>query len=114
MKVQTDIRDDLAILAVAGELNADSVAKFGEAVEQAHTQAARDFIVDLSEVTSVDSAGLECLVRLQREAEEQLGMVQFCGADQTLSKIFEMTRLDKRFTLHPSVDAAIASFAPAG
>ncbi len=114
MKVQTDIRDDVVILHVAGELNADSVGKFKEAVAQAREQAARDFIVELSEVTSADSAGLECLVRLQQECEEQLGMVQFCGADQTLSKIFEMTRLDKRFALHTDVEAAMSSFAPAG
>ena len=80
MKVQSSVRDDVAILSVSGELNGDSVSKFNEAVTQARRQELRDFIVDVQEVTAVDSAGLEALSALQQQCEEQLGMVRFCGA----------------------------------
>ena len=111
MKVQSSLRDDVAILNVSGELNADSVSKFNEAVIQAREHELRDFIVDVREVTAIDSAGLEALSALQRQCEEQLGMVRFCGADETLHKIFEITRLDKRFFTHDSIEEALTSFA---
>jgi len=111
MKVQSERRDDLAILSVTGELNGDSVAKFNEAVAAARAQELRDFIVDVKEITAIDSAGLEALSALQRQCEEQLGMVRFCGADETLRKIFEITRLDKRFIIDGTVEQALAGFA---
>jgi len=111
MKVQTATQDDLAILTVSGELNGDSVSKFKEAVAAARAQEMRDFIVDVKEITAVDSAGLQSLSDLQQQCEEQLGMVRFCGADETLSKIFEITRLNKRFFLHNSIEEAMAGFA---
>jgi len=111
MKVQSDVRDDVAILSVSGELNGDSVPRFNEAIAAARDRELRDFIVDVKEITAIDSAGLEALSALQRQCEEQLGMVRFCGADETLSKIFEITRLDKRFFLHNTLEEALTGFA---
>jgi len=110
MKVQTSQRDDIVILSVSGELNSDSISKFKETVAAARDKETRDFIVEVGEVTAIDSTGLQALSDLQQECEEQLGMVRFCGADETLSKIFEITRLDKRFFLHDTIDDAVKGF----
>lgn len=111
MKVQTSKQDDIAILTVSGELNSDSVSKFNEAVAAVRDQETRDFVVDVKDITSVDSAGLQALSDLQQQCEEQLGIVRFCGADETLGKILEITRLNKRFFLHNSIEEAMAGFA---
>lgn len=111
MKLDISIENDVTVLAVSGALNRDSVARFKRAVGEALDQQRRDFVIDLSKVVSVDSAGLEILTDLHRQCEEQLGMVRVCGADETMSKIFEMTRLDKQFELHENVAAALGSFA---
>lgn len=113
MKVQADAYGDVTLLSIVGELVADSIGRFNEAVQRHNQGPVRDFVIDLEGITSIDSAGLEALARFQQSCEEQLGMVQFCNADQTVRKILEMTRLDKRFQLHPNIEEAIASFAPA-
>jgi len=73
MKVQSSLRDDVAILNVSGGLNADSVTKFNEAVIQAREHELRDFIVDVREVTAIGSAGLEALSALQRQLQKNRG-----------------------------------------
>jgi len=111
MKLTLSQQNDVSIAAIAGEFNADSVRKFNDVVSDAMDQECRDFVVDLSDITSIDSAGLEALTALQRQCEEQLGMVRFCGADDTLKKIFEITRLDQTFTLNDTIEEAMATFA---
>ena len=111
MKLTSSRQDEVTVLAVSGEFTADSVRQFNESVAQTMARQARDFVVHLAEVTSIDSAGLEALTALQRQCEEQLGMVRFCGPDETLRKLFEITRLDQRFALHETVEEALASFA---
>ena len=110
MKLTTSLRGDVTVLAVSGELNADTVNRLNKAVAEAFASQHRDFIVDLGEVTNVDSTGLEALTALQRQCDDQLGMVRFCGADETLQKIFEITRLTKQFALSGDVDEALSAF----
>ena len=109
MKLTTSNENDTTVLAVVGEFNTDSVRKFNEAVIEAMDQQYRDFIVDLAGVTSVDSAGLEALTALQRQCEEQLGMVRFSGMDEAVRKIFEITRLDQTLPLNDTIEDAMAS-----
>lgn len=98
------------MLTVAGEFNVDSAPQFDRAVADALAGQHRDFLVELSGVTLIDSAGLEALTALQRQSEEQLGMTRLCGANETTRKILEITRLDKVFTVCDSREEALASF----
>ncbi len=110
MRVETREHGEVTVLALFGELIGGATTQLNEAVEQAFDRQMRDFLVDLSEVTVVDSAGLESLTALQRRCEEQLGMVRFCGADDTLRKVFEITRLDGQLMLHESMEEALVGF----
>lgn len=111
MKLSVRNQGDITIAAVAGELTHDSVARFREVIDQACAAGCRDFVVDLRQMTGVDSAGLEAFTALHRRCEEQLGLVRFCGADPAVSKIFEVTRLDHVLAAFPTIEEALAAFA---
>jgi len=118
VKLKATVEKGVTVIAPAGELNLDSVSKFNDAVDGNAVAAAfepdrRDFLIDCRQLTGIDSAGLEALTALQRQCDEQLGMLRFAGADKTLLKILEMTRLDQRFSLHKDADEALASFGTA-
>ena len=112
MRLTRSKRGDAAVIALSGELNADSIGPFNDAVRSARGEQMRDFILDLCGVPAIDSAGLEALTGLQRQCEEELGMVQLCCAGPTVLKILEMTRLSQQFTVHETLEQAEASFAP--
>jgi anti-anti-sigma factor len=113
MKLQTSNVGGVTVIAIVGDINADSVGRLNTAVLSAFSAEARDFVIDLGKATSIDSAGLEALTALHRQCEEQLGMVRLAAANVTVRKILEITRLDRQFTLHDDVEDAVGSFAAA-
>ena len=57
-----------------------------------------------------DSAGLTSLLDLQDQLHEHGGKLVVSGLDEIGRKIFELTRLDRRFDLYESVVDAVSSF----
>ncbi len=110
MRITITPRGEVTVLEVSGELTWDSVARFSEAVAREFKDGRRDFVVDLRRLEAVDSAGLEAFTALQRQCEEQLGMVRFCGLDSDLLKVLELTRLNRSLVVHNQVEEALASF----
>lgn len=113
MKITSSVHQDVAVIGVVGELIAGSVATFRKAVDEATSAGHRDYVINLAETGTIDSAGLEALTALQRQCEEQLGTVRLCGGDETICKILEMTRLDRQLSMHQSLEEALDAFSPA-
>ena len=64
-------------------------------------------ILDLSAVDFVDSSGLGAIVA----AMKQLGngrKLELAGLTPTVAKVFRLTRMDTVFSLHPSLEDALA------
>ncbi len=110
MSVTAAPRGDICVLAVDGELIGANVAQFRALVQEAFAKESRDFVVDFSETTRVNSEGLESLTWLKRESEERLGMVKLCCLPATLAKTLEITRLNRQFERYELVDEALDSF----
>lgn len=113
MRIQTTMHGDVTVLALSGELLAENVGKLKAALASLSLSEQRDFVIDLRHVSVADSAGLEMLTALQRQCEERLGMLRLCGADHNIRKVFELTRLDRQFSTHDTLEEALASFTAA-
>lgn len=98
------------ILAVDGELSGPHVLEFRDRVREELAADARDFIIDLTETSGVDSAGLEALTWLKRECEERLGLLKLCNVSETVEKVLHLTRLDRELERCDVLDEALASF----
>ncbi len=69
----------------------------------------KDLLVDLSDVSYLDSSGIASLVEaLQIAAKNGTELKLFSASDQAM-RVFELARLDKVFVIHPDLDAALAS-----
>lgn len=111
MRINISTQGDAALLTIAGEFSGEGVPRFRQIVMQAVNDGRRDFLVDLSATHSLDSAALEALTALQRQTEEQLGMLRLCVTDPTLRKVFEITRLDQQIAIDVTKDEAMAGLA---
>jgi len=67
-------------------------------------------VVDLSGVTSMDSAGIGEIALLQTWAMEKNASLKWAGAQGVVQALLGLTNLDTVLELHPSVDAAVDSF----
>jgi anti-sigma B factor antagonist len=102
------------------EIDGKVVVKLSGDVDLEHCTAVRgllldcvshgkDLLVDLSDVSYLDSSGIASLVEaLQVAAKNGTALKLFSASTQAM-RVFELARLDKVFAIHPDLDAALTS-----
>ncbi len=63
-------------------------------------------ILDLTQVTFIDSSGLGALVAAFKQLPAE-GRMMMCGAGENVRHLFKLTRMDSIFPLYPDIDSAI-------
>jgi anti-sigma B factor antagonist len=66
-------------------------------------------VVDLSDVTYIDSAGLAALIAAMQRVEGYGGKFLLAGLHHTILDLFESVRLDQVFQIFPDAAAALAA-----
>lgn len=69
-----------------------------------------NFVIDLSSVQMVSSAGLAFFQHVSRAVAARHGYAAFCGVDPDVRVLFGLVGLDTIFTLFDDVDAAASVF----
>jgi anti-sigma B factor antagonist len=115
--VQTDAAsdDDVAVLTVGGELDYEVSPQLRAHLIRAIEAGRRRLVLDLSDVTFIDSTAIGVLAgaiaRLDQAGGGSLAVV--CTHEKVL-QIFEITGLDSVITLHRSRDEAVSVLSLAG
>jgi len=109
MKLSHEDYDQLTVMQIKGDLNADATDEFRKAINARIDAKIRDFVFDVAEMEFVDSKGLEALLWAQEVCGEKLGQVRLASPRENVAKILEITRLSPRFDCHADVDTAIKS-----
>jgi anti-sigma B factor antagonist len=65
-------------------------------------------VVDLSQVSYIDSAGLAALIEAMQKVEGYGGKFVLAGLQETVRSIFEISRLDQVFQIFPDADTALS------
>lgn len=99
--------DAVAVVAVDGEVDADSCAALATAVAQA-TQTYRAVIIDLSHVRLLSAAGLHCLDCVGQVPAEQQGLVHLvCAESSPVRDVLHQAQLHHRWPVHPDLMHAV-------
>ena len=93
-----------ALVIAVGELDLHSCPQFKAALDAAARRGANHLLVDLSDVTFMDSTALGLLAAEQRRRAEPLQLV--VTAPQLL-RILEVTGYTRVFVIHSSLDDAL-------
>jgi anti-sigma B factor antagonist len=106
---------DFAILRLGGELDYEVSPQIRARLVGAIKEGTRRLILDLSDVTFIDSTAIGVLagtvVKLDEVGGGSLAVV--CAHEKVV-QIFEITGLDSVITVHKSRDEAISALSPAG
>ena len=95
------------VIALGGEVDLYTAPEFKQQLLEVIRQGAKDVVVDFSDTTFIDSTTLGVLVggvKRLRTSEGQLSLV--CN-DRNITKIFEITGLDRVFTIYATRDEAL-------
>ncbi len=104
--VATDERDGVVIVNVAGEIDAHTAPAVREAVHGAIGSKVR-LVVDLTDVTFLDSTGLGVLVTALKRVRELDGSLDLVITSPRVLKVFTLTGLDVVIPIHETLDAAL-------
>jgi len=73
-------------------------------------QRTTKLVLDLSGVSSMDSAGIGELALLQTWAQERNANLKCAGPNTLVRTLLDLTNLDSVLEVHPSLDSALESF----
>ena len=97
------------VIALAGEVDLYTAPEFKQHLLDVIGQGGKDVIVDFSDTTFIDSTTLGVLVGGVKRLRTNDGQLSLVCSDRNITKIFEITGLDRVFTIYPTRDAALSS-----
>jgi anti-sigma B factor antagonist len=110
MNAQNRFVGPVAVLTLAGRFDRTSAPKAADWLLQVSNTRPARVIVDLSEVTFVDSTAIATLVRALKRCRQNGGDLYLCGLRRQVYMIFELTRLDQAFSLFENELHALQAF----
>ena len=97
------------VISLAGEVDLYTAPEFKQQLLEVIGQGARNVVVDFSDTTFIDSTTLGVLVGGVKRLRTNDGQLSLVCSDRNITKIFEITGLDRVFTIYPTRDDAISS-----
>ena len=113
-EIKTDeLGDDAYVISLAGEVDLYTAPVFKQQLLDVISQGGKDVIVDFSNTTFIDSTTLGVLVGGVKRLRTNDGQLSLVSSDRNITKIFEITGLDRVFTIYGSRDEAVAGIGSA-
>jgi anti-anti-sigma factor len=110
MKLTSRTYADTLVICPAGRLDHDNCDAFRAGLQPHLDAAARDgsgIVLDLSGLEYVSSAGLRCFMLAARQAGGQGGKLVLAALRPVVAEIFQISRFNMLFEIHPSVREAL-------
>jgi anti-sigma B factor antagonist len=99
---------DAVVLAIVGEIDMATAPEVARAIDGGHADVER-VVVDLTEVTFLDSSALNALVHSQRElAENDIAFRIVSPSDHAVRNVFDITHLTGPLSVVDSLADALA------
>ena len=98
-----------AVVRVQGEVDLYTAPQLWAALDAAIAGAPHELVIDLSDVTFLDSSGLSVLVRAHKRLAPFAGTVIVRGAAEQVSMALEVTKLNTVLTVETATPAAASS-----
>jgi anti-sigma B factor antagonist len=111
MNLKTRYAEHVTILDLSGRFDKQASPQVTRWFDQ-HIGAETDHIVvNLANVSFIDSTALATLVQAMKRCAQRGGSLSLCGIQQPVYMIFELTRLDKAFTIFVDDQHAVQAIA---
>lgn len=104
---ELDAPEGVLLLELTGEVDLATSGRFRNHVDEARERGASTVIVDLSEVTFVDSTMLRELLRAHNETRDSGGRLVLAGAQPAVLRLLELTGTTEVFELADSREDAL-------
>jgi anti-sigma B factor antagonist len=96
------------IVTLSGAVDLHHTPQVHKALVSACDQKPARLIINLSDVSYMDSSGIGTLVEVFRRVNAYKGVLVLCGMNERVHSVFEITKLDKFFRICATESEAMA------
>jgi len=96
------------VISLKGEVDLYTAPEFKQQLLEVIGQGGREVIVDFTDTTFIDSTTLGVLVGGVKRLRTNDGQLSLVCNDRNITKIFEITGLDRVFTIYLTRDEAVS------
>ncbi|MDI3421929.1 STAS domain-containing protein [Streptomyces luteolus] len=109
-RLRVEVQSDgaTAVVTPVGELDHHTADLLRGPLEHCLDQGSSRLVLDCSQLEFCDSTGLNVLLGARLKAEAAGGGVHLAGMLPVVARVFEITGADAVFTVHESLESALA------
>ena len=108
------LNEDAYVISLAGEVDLYTAPEFKQQLLEVIDKGGRDVSVGLTDTTFIDSTALGVLVGGVKRLRTNEGQLSLVCSDRNITKIFEITGLDRVFTIYSTRDEAVGQLQAPG
>jgi anti-sigma B factor antagonist len=98
---------DVPVVVLRGELDFDEAPTFGRVLEELLAEGEHEVVVDLSDLTFIDSSGISVLVGAARAAAAEQGTLVVAAPRRQVQRVFDIVSLSDLVAVEPSLESAL-------
>ena len=111
VRIETSLRhrDGVPILDVVGEIDIYTTPQFKEAVSAAIDEGRPGIVINMTQVTYMDSSGFGTLLSATKRLRPVDGALYLSGCNEAITRMLQITRLNTIFGIYATEEEAIAA-----
>lgn len=111
MRIETRLRhsDGIPVLDVVGEIDIYTTPQFKEAVSAAIDENKPAIVINMTQVTYMDSSGFGTLLSATKRLRPLDGALYLSGCNESIQRMLQITRLNTIFGVYATEDEALAA-----
>jgi len=114
LEIEVEEKEGFHVVTPKGELDVYTVPLFRKVVLKLEGERRHDIILDLTNVTFIDSSGLGSLIELYQKAQSVDGEIAFVIDNPRILKVMRLVGLDGVFKIFPNLGRALQSVGISG
>jgi anti-sigma B factor antagonist len=107
LDLESTLRGTASVLTLRGEIDVYTAPRLRQAIVDLVNGGATRVVVDMEKVDFLDSTGLGVLVEGLKRARSKESDLAIVATQDKILKIFDITGLNKAFSIHRTLDEAV-------
>jgi anti-anti-sigma factor len=113
IEIKQEQQGNTRILVLSGRLDTETSADVELSLQDLLAAGDRNFLIDMTGIGYVSSAGLRVLLATVKQLEGGKGSLRLCGLNPSVRQVFDVAGFSKLFALFPDRAAALGEAASA-
>jgi anti-anti-sigma factor len=108
MELTKQEQGDVVVVSVSGRMDAVTAPDFEKGFQDYMESGAKKFVVDLSKLEYISSAGLRSILSSAKKLKAGSGKIAFAGLTGMVKEVFDISGFGSMFDIYPTVDEAVS------